>query len=220
MSTRSLNLSDDLYQYYREYAFRDEPLLQQLREQTAAMPEANMQISPEQGAFLALLVGLMQASTVVEVGTFTGYSSLCMARALPQGGQLIALDTSVEWTAIAKDYWRRADVADRVELRLGDAKQSLRQLLDEGKAGAVDLIFVDADKESYPQYFELGLSLLKPNGLLVFDNVLWGGSVADSGNREATTESIRTLNRLVKEDPRVELCMLPLSDGVTLARKC
>lgn len=219
MSTRSINLDDKLYDYYREHAFRDDPLLQELRRQTATMPEANMQISPEQGAFLAMLVALMGARRIVEVGTFTGYSALCMARALPADGCLFALDTSAEWTAIAADYWQRAGLQDRIALRLGDAKQSLQALLDEGAESTVDLMFVDADKESYPQYFELGLKLLRPNGLLVFDNVLWNGAVADAANHEASTKAIRSLNRLLKEDARIELCMLPLSDGVTLARK-
>lgn len=220
MSTRSLNLDDQLYEYYREHAFRDDAVLADLRTETAAMPEANMQISPEQGAFLALLVSLTAAQKVIEVGTFTGYSSLCMARALPQHGQLIALDTSAEWTAIAARYWALAGVSERIDLRIGDARDSLRAMLAAGEQGSVDLMFVDADKESYPEYFELGLALLKPNGLLVFDNVLWNGYVADAAHREVTTESIRALNQLLKADPRVDMCMLPLSDGVSLARKC
>lgn len=219
MSTRSLNLDDPLYEYYREHAYRDDPVLVELRAQTATMAEANMQISPEQGAFLGMMVSLTAASKVVEVGTFTGYSSLCMARALPENGQLIALDTSAEWTAIAARFWARAGVSERIDLRIGDARESLRAMIAAGEAGSVDILFVDADKESYPAYFELGLALLKPNGLLIFDNVLWNGFVADASHTELTTESIRELNRLVKADQRVDLCMLPLSDGVTLARK-
>lgn len=219
MSTRTINLDDKLYDYYRHMAFRDDPLLQELRDRTAAMPEANMQIAPEQGAFMAMLVALTGARRIVEIGTFTGYSALCMARALPEEGELIAMDTSEEWTAIASDFWCRAGVRERIDLRIGEARQSLRLLLESGGAGTVDMIFVDADKESYPEYFELGLRLLKANGVLLFDNVLWDGFVADSQHQEESTRAIRQLNQIVSRDPRVEMCMLPISDGLTLARK-
>lgn len=219
MSTRSINLDNRLYDYYREMAFRDDPLLSALREQTAALPEANMQISPEQGAFMAMLVTLTGARRIVEVGTFTGYSSVCMARALPDDGRLIAMDASEEWTAVAREYWRRAGVDQRIELRLGDARALLSELLEQGGEATIDMMFVDADKESYPEYFELGLSALKPGGLLLFDNVLWNGYVADDSHREATTTAIRELNRKVKQDPRVEMCMLPIGDGLTMVRK-
>lgn len=219
MSTRSINLDDQLYDYYRRVAFRDDPLLAALRDYTATLPEANMQVSPEQGAFLGMMVALTGAASVIEVGTFTGYSALCMARALPAQGRLLALDTSDEWTAVARDYWQRAGVAERIELRLGDARASLQQMLDAGGAGGTDLMFVDADKESYPDYLELGLALLRQGGLLMFDNVLWNGTVADPDHREASTVAIRTLNETLARDPRVEICMLPLSDGLTLARK-
>lgn len=219
MSTRSINLDDTLYAYYRQMAFRDDPLLQELRQRTALMPEANMQISPEQGAFMAMLVALTGAGCIVEVGSFTGYSALCMARALPQEGKLIALDTSEEWTAIAGDFWSRAGVRERIDLQIGDARLLLQTLLDTQGPGSVDMIFVDADKESYPEYFELGVSLLKSNGLLLFDNVLWNGFVADSEHQEASTRAIRQLNQIVSRDSRVDMCMLPISDGLSLVRK-
>ena len=219
MSTKSINLDDTLYPYYQQHAFRDDDILAELRRQTAAMPESNMQISPEQGAFMAMMVSLINARRIIEVGTFTGYSTLCMARALPAEGLITALDISDEWTAIARRFWRRAGVEDKVELKLGPAVDSLQLMLDQGWQETVDLIFIDADKESYPVYLELGLALLRTNGLLLFDNVLWNGYVADAGHQEATTIAIRQLNDQLLTDQRVELAMLPIGDGLTMLRK-
>ena len=219
MSTRSINLDETLYQYYRQHAFRDDDILAELRDKTALMPESNMQIAPEQGAFMAMLVSLINARRIVEIGTFTGYSALCMARALPADGRLIAMDTSAEWTAVARQFWQRAGVDDKVDLMLGSALDSLQSLLDQGQQQSIDLIFIDADKESYISYLELGLQLLRRNGVLLFDNVLWDGHVADSAHQEASTVAIRQLNDHLLTDSRVDIVMLPISDGLTMARK-
>ena len=176
MSTRTLSLDDDLYRYLQSVSLREPPVLARLREETARLPMARMQIAPEQGQFMALLLKLMNARRCLEVGTFTGYSSLACALALPAAGRLVALDLSEEWTGIARRYWAEAGVADRIELRLGPAADSLRALLAEGQAGSFDFAFVDADKTGYAEYYELAFELLRPGGLLAFDNVLWGGA--------------------------------------------
>ena len=219
MSTRSLNLDDKLYFYYQQHAFRDDEILAELRRVTAEMPESRMQISPEQGAFMTMLVSLLGAKRIVEVGTFTGYSSLCMARALPLNGLLTTMDCSAEWTSIARRFWRKAGVENKVELKLGAAVDSLKQMLDAGHQVSIDLIFIDADKESYMSYLDLGLKLLRPNGVMLFDNVLWAGAVADGNNQQASTVAIRALNDQLLTDSRVEMVMLPLSDGLTIVRK-
>ena len=219
MSTRSINLDEKLYQYFQQHAFRDDEILAELRRVTAEMPESIMQISPEQGAFMTMLVSLLGAKRIIEVGTFTGYSSLCMARALPADGLITALDNSAEWTAIAQRFWLKAGVEDKVNLKLGAAVDSLKLMLDEGHQATIDLIFIDADKESYMSYLDLGLKLLKPNGVMLFDNVLWGGSVVDESNQQKTTVAIRELNDHLLTDSRVEIAMLPLSDGLTMVRK-
>jgi caffeoyl-CoA O-methyltransferase len=180
---------------------------------------AGMQISPEQGQFMALLLGLTGARRCLEIGTFTGYSALVCALALPADGKLLTLDVSEEWTAIARRYWLEAGVADRIELRLGPAGDSLRQLLADGAAGTFDFVFVDADKAGYPAYLERGFELLRPGGLLAFDNVLWGGRVADPQANDADTLAIRALNAQLHGDPRFDLSMVPIGDGLTLARR-
>jgi predicted O-methyltransferase YrrM len=219
MSSRTLSLNDATYRYMLAHASREAPVLARLREVTAAMPNSMMQISPEQGQFLQLLVRLAGARRCIEVGTFTGYSSLAMALALPADGRLVACDVSAEWTAIAERHWRAAGVAERIELRLAPALDTLAALLAAGEAGRFDLAFLDADKSNYPRYAPLALELLRPGGLLVVDNVLWSGKVADPTIADADTEGIRALNALLHADPRVDLCLLPVADGVTLARK-
>lgn len=219
MSRRTLALDDALRAYLVAHCGSEHPQLAALRAETAALAEADMQVAPEQGALLALLVRLTGARRVVEVGTFTGYSSLAMALALPADGRLTACDVSAEWTAIARRHWRAAGVADRIELRLAPARETLAALLGAGERGAIDLVFLDADKASYPEYLALARDLLRPGGLLVVDNVLWSGRVADPAVDDPDTRGIRALNDALRDSPDFDGCMLPLADGVTLARR-
>jgi caffeoyl-CoA O-methyltransferase len=219
MSRRSLGLEDTVYDYLLRESLREPALLADLRKETAALPEAGMQISPEQGQFMQLLVELMGARLAVEVGTFTGYSALSVALAMPSDGRLVCCDLSSDYTDIGKPYWARAGVADKIDLRIGPALDTLDGLLEEGCAGRVDFMFVDADKTNYDGYYERGLKLLRQGGLLAIDNVLWNGSVADPSNRKETTEAIRALNSKLHGDERITLSMLPVGDGLTLARK-
>jgi caffeoyl-CoA O-methyltransferase len=219
MSSRSIGLSPELHAYLCRTAVRDTPLQRKLRKETAKMPMAGMQISPEQGQFLALLVELLGVTKALEVGTFTGYSSLAVAAALPRGGTLTCCDVSKEYTDIARRYWKAAGVSNRVRLRLGPAKKSLADLLAAGQAGTFDLAFIDADKENYDAYYEAALKLLKRGGVVAIDNVLWGGRVADKGKRDPSTSAIRRLNRKIGRDRRVNMALLPIGDGLTLARK-
>ena len=220
MSSRTLALDDRLYAYLHAVSLREPPLMAQLREETSGLPLGVMQISPEQGQFMALLLRMLGARRCLEVGTFTGYSALVCALALPEDGRLITLDISEEWTAVARRYWELAGMASRIELRLGPATDTLRELLGGGAAGAFDFMFIDADKVSYAEYFELGLQLLRPGGVMAFDNVLWGGRVADPAERDPDTVAIRDLNARLHHDPRIEVSMLPVGDGLTLAWKC
>ncbi|MEJ2479163.1 MAG: class I SAM-dependent methyltransferase [Acidihalobacter sp.] len=219
MTRRTLSLTDELYEYLLENSLREDSLLAELRERTAAMPLAGMQIAPEQGQFMALLARLMGAHTALEIGVFTGYSSLCVARALPDGGRMVALDASEEWTDVARDYWARAGLADRIELRLGPAIESLDALLAEGRSGSFDFAFIDADKSEYPEYYERTLQLLRSGGIMLIDNVLRDGQVADPDDISEGTEAVRAFNAVLYSDTRIDLSMLPLGDGLTLARK-
>jgi len=219
MANRTIDLTDRLYDYLLKVSLRESPLLAELRAETAKLPDAVMQISPEQGQFMALLVELIGARRAIEVGTFTGYSALCVASALPARGKLIACDISKEYTSVGRPYWERAGVAGKIDLRLGPALGTLRSLLAEGAAGSFDFAFIDADKKEYDGYYEAILELLRPGGLVAIDNVLWGGAVADSRKRDADTVAIRTLNKKLHGDERVSLSLLPIGDGVTLARK-
>lgn len=219
MSTRSIGLGDDLYDYLLSVSLREPPLFARLRAKTSAMPEAGMQISPEQGQFLQLLVKLTGARRTLEVGTFTGYSALAVASVLPPDGKLIACDISDTFTSVGRPYWEEAGVADKIDLRIAPALESLDALLDEGQAGSFDFAFIDADKTNYENYYERCLQLMRPGGLIAIDNVLWGGSVADASDRSADTEAIRALNAKLKEDARVELSLVPIGDGLTLAWK-
>lgn len=219
MATKEPFIGANLYGYLLANSLREAPLLRQLREETATLPRAVMQIAPDQGQLLALLVRLTRATRVLEVGVFTGYSSLCMALALPRDGKLIALDINEEWTAIARRYWREAGVEDKVDLRLGMATETMEALLEEGEAGAFDLVFIDADRENLERYYELSLKLLRPGGLIVIDNVLWFGRVADAENRDPDTLLIRELNQRLHGDERVDLSIVPVGDGLTLALK-
>lgn len=219
MSNRTLNLDEALYSYLLDVSLRETPLQKRLREETAALPVAQWQIAPEQGQFMALLVQLTGARQLLEIGTFTGYSALSMAQALPEDGHLLCCDIDQQYTAIARRYWKEAGVAERVELRLAPAMETLGALVREGKAGSFDLIFVDADKVNYPAYLEHALILARPGGLILFDNTLWSGRVLERTPETADTRAIQSLNKRLKVDQRVDISLLPLGDGLTLCRK-
>lgn len=214
MSNRTLDLSDALYDYMLSNSLREPDVLRRLRDETMALPEAGMQIAPEQGQFMALLVKLLGVRRIVEVGTFTGYSSLAMALALPDDGRIVALDVSPQWTAIARRYWQEAGVQHKIDLKLAPALQTLAEL-----SPGFDLAFVDADKENYWNYHQALLPLVRSGGVLIYDNVLWNGAVIDPAVHDSSTVAIRQFNRALVADDRVDLSMLPLADGVTLARK-
>ncbi|WP_339543690.1 O-methyltransferase [Pseudomonas sp. RA_35y_Pfl2_P32] len=219
MTARTLNLDDALYQYLLDVSLRETPLQRRLRDETQALPLARWQVAPEQGQFLALLVKLTGARRIIEVGTFTGYSALCMAAALPDDGQLICCDILGDYNATARRYWQEAGLSERIELRLAPALQTLAQLEQHGQGGRFDLIFIDADKANYPAYLESALRLLRSGGLAVFDNTLWSGRVLELQPESADTRAIQALNLALKDDPRVDLSLLPLGDGLTLCRK-
>ena len=218
MSNASIGLSQELHAYLVKVGVREPDVLRRLRERTAAIPEHGMQIAPEQGAFMALLVKVMGARTCLEVGTFTGYSSTAVALALPPEGRLVCCDLSREWTDVAREAWTEAGVADRVELRLGPALETLDQLLTEGGAGRFDFAFIDADKPNYGGYVERALHLVRPGGMIAIDNVLWSGRVADPSDNDESTVAIRELNEKLAADERVEVAMVPIGDGLTLLR--
>jgi predicted O-methyltransferase YrrM len=218
MRSRSL-LPDEIERYVGETITKETPLQRRLRAETAKLPMALMQIGPDQGALLALLVRLIGAKRTLEIGTFTGYSALAVAQALPKDGKVIACDVSEEWTSIARRYWQEAGLADRIDLRLGPAAETLKALLDGGGAGGFDFAFIDADKSSYDTYYELCLKLIRPNGLIAIDNVLWSGAVVDEKKRDADTTALRALNLKIRDDARVDAALLTVGDGLMLARK-
>lgn len=218
MPRRSL-LPEAVERYVETVATRESDVQRRLREETARLPHAGMQVGPDQAALLALLVRLVGARRAIEVGTFTGMSALAVASALPADGRLVCCDVSEPWTAVARRYWAEAGVADRIDLRLAPAAETLASLLREGAAGSFDLAFIDADKTSYDGYYEACLALLRPGGLVALDNTLWGGSVADPDARDADTVALRALNLKVRDDARVDAVLLTVGDGVTLARK-
>lgn len=219
MSRRTTPLTEALHAYLLEVSLREPEVLRRLRDETATLEKAHMQISPEQGQFLGLLVELLGAGRILEVGTFTGYSALVMALAMPDEGTLVACDLNEEWTAIARRYWEEAGVGDRIDLRIAPAEETLADLVASGAAGQFDLAFLDADKRGLDGYYERSLELLRTGGLIAVDNTLWHGRVADPSDREAATEAIRSFNRKVRDDERVSLSLVPIGDGVTLARK-
>ncbi len=219
MSSRTLSVTDDIHRYILEHSVREPEVLARLREVTAAMPDAAMQIGPEQGQFMALLVRLIGARRCIEVGTFTGYSSLVVALALPHDGRIIACDVSREWTSIAQQFWREAGVADKIDLRLQPASQTLAELAAAGGAKQFDFAFIDADKTGYVGYYEQLLPLLRPGGLIVADNTLWSGRVADGARNDADTVAMRAFNDKLLADERIDLSLVPIGDGLTLARK-
>lgn len=220
MSRQTLTLTSHLHEYLLEVSLREADILRRLREETARMPGANMQIAPEQGQFMQMLVRIAGARRIIEVGVFTGYSSLAMALAMPPDGHLLACDVNDESTGVARRYWAKAGVAGRISLRIAPALETLQARLDAGEAGQWDLAFIDADKESYAEYYALCLALLRPGGLILFDNVLWGGAVADPERDDADTRALRALNRQLHADDRIELSMVPIGDGLTIVRKC
>jgi len=217
MLDKFTKLSPELYAYVLEHRSERDPVLAALIEETGKLGGwSMMQIAPEQGAFLTTLARIMNAKSAVEVGTFTGYSAISIARGLAPGGKLLCCDVSEEWTNVARDFWKRAGVADRIELKIAPAVDTLKAL----PAGeSIDFAFIDADKVNYKSYYEEILARLRPNGLIVFDNVLWGGSVVDEANQQDDTRAIRALNDFVTSDPRVECVMIPVADGLLLTRK-
>ena len=219
MGKRTLDLDERLYDYLLSVSSREVPVLRRLREETDKLEEARMQISPDQGQFMALLLKLIGATRVIEIGTFTGYSALVMALALSDDGRIVCCDKSDEWTSIARRYWREAGVEDKIELRLGDALGTLDALMDSGDKNSFDFAFIDADKVNMQNYFERCLALLRQGGLIAVDNVLWGGSVINEEKQDDDTVAIRAFNKQLKEDDRVDIALVSIGDGLTLARK-
>jgi predicted O-methyltransferase YrrM len=205
-------------QYIAQVTTRETPVQQKLRAETSKMAEAGMQIGADQGAFFALLIRAIGARKAIEIGTFTGYSALAVASALPEGGKLVACDVSEEWTAIGKRHWQEAGVAEKIDLRIGPATETLAKLLDTDGASSYDFAFIDADKPAYDAYYEACLKLVRPNGLIAIDNVLWSGKVADASVHDASTDALRALNEKIARDTRVEACLLTIGDGVMLVR--
>lgn len=219
MSNRSIQFTEPLYAYLMQVGTREPDVMRRLREETVGMPGAGMQISPEQAQFMALMAELMGVRRAIEVGTFTGYSALAVARALPADGLLVACDVNERTTAVGRRYWQEAGVADRIDLRIAPAAETLQGLIGDGHAGSFDLAFIDADKTGYAGYYEQCLTLLRPGGLVMIDNVLWGGAVIDDGANDADTRAIKALNARIHADERVTVALVPIGDGLTLARK-
>ncbi len=220
MSGQTIQLNDSIYEYLLDVSLRESPELRALREETASMPEANMQISPEQGQFMALLAQVMGAARAIEVGTFTGYSAACLATAMGPRGRLLACDVSKPFTDIARKYWEKLDIDDRIDLRLAPALETLDRLCeDTDQHDFWDLAFIDADKQNYEPYFERLLILVRPGGVILVDNVLWDGQVVDPDDKDTDTRAIRSFNRARLTDQRIDLSMVPIGDGLTIARK-
>lgn len=215
-----IEMSDGLYTYFCQVGFREEPLLARLREETYANVNApGMQIAPEQGAFMAMLMQLMGAKKTLEIGVFTGYSSLAVAMALPEDGQIVACDVNRETTSIARRYWQEAGIDSKIQLNIGPATETLQRLIDEGQADTFDFAFIDADKSNYDTYYEQCLQLVRQGGLVAIDNVLWHGAVIDESRQDDDTVAIRAINQKVHGDGRVDLILVPIGDGITMARK-
>ena len=218
MSRRTINLDDTLYQYLLDHTLHEHPEQTALREVTARHPHGGMQISPEQGQFMTLLIRLIGARRTIEVGTFTGYSALTVALALPEDGRILACDVSDEYTAIGKPYWQRAGVSSKIELVIAPANETLDARLAAGEAGKYDFAFIDADKSNYDGYYERCLKLVRQGGLIAFDNTLWSGAVARPAHDD-DTRALQTLNDKLHRDQRIVMALLPIGDGLTLARK-
>ena len=219
MSNRTLSLTDAVYDYLCDHSLRETTVQRQLRRATHKMENSVMQISPEQGQFMQFLVSIIGARNTIEVGVYTGYSALCVALGLPEDGRIIACDINEEWTKIALEYWKKAGVADKIDLQIGPALDTLTELEKNGRKGQFDFAFIDADKVNYDIYYEKCLNLVRPGGVVAIDNVLWSGAVADVSAMDENTKAIRSLNAKLHKDERVDLSMIPLGDGLTLVRK-
>ncbi|MEV8406090.1 class I SAM-dependent methyltransferase [Streptomyces niveus] len=215
-----LAAGSELLAYVREFSLREDAVLRDLRRATAELPGGEaMQVMAEEGQFLAFLVAVTGVTDVLEIGTFTGYSTLCMARALPPGGKLITCDVTDRWPEIAADYWRRAGVHERIDVRIGRAVETLEAMVSDGCSDRFGLVFIDADKANYPAYYELALRLVRPGGLVVVDNTLFFGRVVDPAADDAETAGVREVNARIRDDRRVDVSMLPMADGITLVRR-
>lgn len=219
MTTRTFTLSSQLYDYLLEVSLREPELLRELRTRTAALEDSRMQISPEQGQFMGLLTKIAGVTNAIEIGVFTGYSTLSIALALPDQGRLVACDIDENATTIARQFWQRCGVEHKIDFRLGPGIETLDSLLAQGRAGDFQLAFIDADKENTPVYYEKLLELLQPGGLVLVDNTLWSGRVADPDNQDKDTNAIRAFNSALKSDERVDISLVPIGDGLTMARK-
>ncbi len=219
MSNQTINLTDRLYRYMLSVSLREPALLKSLRETTYRLSSHGMQISPEQGQLMAFLIELIAAKKTLEIGIYTGYSALVVALALPETGKMIACDINNETTSIAQDFWQRAGVAHKIDLKLAPALETLENLIKQNHSNSFDFIFIDADKRNYLNYYEYSLTLLRPGGIILVDNVLWSGRVAEEGTYDEQTLSIRAFNQAIHQDKRVNLCLLPIGDGLTLLRK-
>ena len=219
MNKKSLALEDRLYNYLLSISLRDSEVLSQLREETAKLPMSIMQIAPEQGQFMALLVKLISAKKTLDIGVFTGYSALVVALALPEDGKVIACDIDKEYTDIAKPYWEQGGVSHKIDLRIAPALETLDKLISTGQENTFDFAFIDADKRNYYNYYERALKLVRPGGLIAIDNVLWSGRVADPEDTDKRTIAIREFNQKLYQDKRVDISLVPIADGLTLARK-
>ena len=219
MSNRTIAITESIYQYLCDHSLREDPILKDLRDHTYDMEERAMQIAPEQGQFMQMLVKLIGAKNTIEVGVFTGYSSLAIALALPEDGRIVACDVNPQYTSVAEKFWVSAGVREKIDLRIGPAKDTLLGLINGGFTGTFDFAFIDADKINYDHYYELCLQLIRPGGLITVDNVLWGGAVSDDAINDVDTNAIRALNDKLHQDKRIDLSLVPVGDGLTLAMK-
>lgn len=219
MSNQTINLSDTLYQYMLSVSVREPAILKSLRETTYQLSSHGMQISPEQGQLMAFLIELTGAEKTLEIGVYTGYSSLVVALALPEIGKVIACDINTETTSIAQDFWQKAGVSHKIDLKLAPALETLDNLIKQNQSNSFDFIFIDADKHNYLQYYERSLTLLRPGGLMLVDNVLWSGRVADTHAHDKQTLAIRAFNQAIYQDKRISMCLIPIGDGLTMVRK-
>jgi predicted O-methyltransferase YrrM len=219
MTTRTLTLTDDIYRYLLAHSSRESPVLARLRAATASLPGAGMQIGPDQGQLMQLLVRMLGARRCLDIGTYTGYSSLAVALALPRDARVVTCDVSAEWTHVARQFWREAGVETVIELHLRPARETLDALLAAGEAGSFDFAFIDADKPSYIDYYERALELVRAGGLIAVDNTLWSGKLGDARFDDADTRALRLFNEHVHRDARVDLALLTVGDGLTLMRK-
>ncbi len=219
MSNQTITVTPQIYQYLLNVSLRESEIMTKLREETMQLEQSMMQISPEQGQFMQLMVKAIGAKRTIEVGVFTGYSALAVANALPDDGMVIACDVSEEWTSIGQKYWEQAGVSKKIDLRIAPAAKTMQGLIENGESGKFDFAFIDADKPAYDQYYEQCLILLRPGGLIMLDNTLWSGKVADPNVDDEDTQAIRQLNQKLHGDSRIDLCIIPMSDGITLVRK-